>query len=592
MKLKNKASSRKIKINYKWAVLFLVIVLAALFSYLFFSYFYFSKSLFWKDINVEGLKLKENGSNYDVVNGDLTKDNTKRKLNYEINPLKLIENDKVLRLALFYQITKEDPLFIGPGLDKEQYKKSIDRLEEVHKNLLNVTGFKENIIPIDLLKKTAEVMEAQDNFEKDKSLDNARLLLRKYKEINKIYKNEATNLGNKLKDTEIASSSGMFMQYSSVTSKDIILSDFEKIIKNYNFLAKEIKKRELCLNFSTYYCKRSSIKENLEKETKVEPEKEENVRILGNGEIYYIKDPKELTLSKPYKITSSCWRGAGDENGYHYLYEMEEYANGIKRLIPKIATNNYYIELGKGGVGKQYKRHGLDWRIALLTTPYACNDLEYQPMLATINAYYKKYKDKNILSDLKTETKEKLPKEYKKIIEDGADAEEIFFQEKFPSERTLNSLSLYYAKIYSFIINEQQMGNKEEWLNDLSNIKDELLKRHLFIQRKFGDFEGVISLFSYFLNSYLQTTDFSTGNKEVYIYYLRNSYSITFLGFSSSVWRSAEPLQYIDQDKSKIMDGIKDYDEMIKEFGKEYTDKITNMPRALIWYEILGHYIE
>lgn len=569
-------------------VLGLILGVPLFYLFLSLSYPYIS-GLIWRDINLTGLKV--NNTEYNLNQGKLSKNGKERSLHFELNPASLLENDKVLRLALFYQINKENPLFTGPGLDKEQYKKSIEKLEKINQRLLNNTGFKENVVPINFLKKTVEVIEAQRKFENEKSLTNARILIDKNKETNNNYKKDAQNLKKKLEGLNLPQNT--FIQPGSVTSKDIILNDLEKIIKNYDYMEKEIINREKCLNFSTFFCKRILLNKKIEINNEIS--EEEPTKILNNEELYYPIDSKNMTLKGPYKIKSPCWKKDKNDKEEHYLYEMEENVNGIKKVIPKIATTNYYREIKTNGgemvLDKAYKKAGLlDWRAVFVTTTYACNNLEYQSILATINAYYKKYKDKNILSNL--EEKDGFSKEYKNLIEKGLETEKALFAEKFPSQKTLNSLGGYYANIYSFVVKEQHKNNQHPWLDDYIKIKDELLNRYLFIERRFADFDRVINFFSFLLDSSSQMYRFIEGNSEAYTYYIRNGYSLTYLGFSSSVWKNNEPLQYIDFEKSKLREDLKDYEEMVREFGEEYVAKINSIPRSRIWYEILGHPIE
>lgn len=558
--------------------------------YAFFSVPYWNKSIIWRDIEISGLKLKENGPQYRLSNGILYKENQSRKIKFELNPAKLIENDQVLRLALFYQITKEDPLFVGPGLDANVYKTSVNELERVNSELLINTGFKENVVPITFLKKTVEVMDSENTFANNKSLFDAETLMNKYKEANRAYLKEAKDLRKKMNDKKLPQKE--LIQFASITSPDIITADLDKIIKNSSYLNENIIKKGNCLKISTYFCERSLLASANRGETTSQVIEAEP-KILNNSQIYIPTDSAGTKLSGPYEVSSTCFN-RNNPDTRRFLYTYEDTANGVEKLFPVLAENNYYQKIAgvktDTVVNSAYLKHDLNWIIALLTTSYGCNDLIYQPKLATIDAYFKRYNKDRIFSRMQKMINADTSDNLKNMIGDGREAENTFFDNKYPSEQDLDNLAVKMENVYAYIVTDQN-STQNSSLDYLFGYKEELLSRSLYIYGKQGNFERVLGTFSFHLNGYANTYKLNKGDREAYIYYIRSGYPLTYLGFSPYVWKSKDTLDYINKETSKIRPDFKDYYEMVKEFGQDYVNRINDIKRPQIWQELLGESI-
>ena len=264
-----------------------------------------------------------------------------------------------------------------------------------------------------------------------------------------------------------------------------------------------------------------------------------------------------------------------------------------KRIIPKLATTNYYQEISPATeevVDIGYKNHDLDWRVTFMTTPYNCNDLGYQATLATIN-YLQEKEQKIFVSIKKEQGFESLDNSYKKMVDTGAKLEEQFYDGDIPSEDQLDTLGNIYGNLYAKIVEDTRGGRAVDSI--IKEYKDTFLRQNLLIEGRLADFDGVVSFFSYILDGYSQMSLFSNKKDNyLYLYTSRSGYPLLFSGFSPSVWRSEERLQLIDNTRPQLRTGLLDYQEMIARFGLVYTRKITELTREQVWYELLGHYVK
>ena len=543
----------------------------------------------WIDIEMDGLKVAESASLYNISGGILEKDGISRKIKFEIAPQKLLENNKVLRLALFYQINKEDPIFYGPGLDTGSYSKALEKLESVNDDLVRNMELEDDLVPLDFLQSAGKVLAAYEDLEKDKSLDRAQNLIATQEEATVNYKKDATTLRTKI--NELFGENKYIIQGGSVSTTDIMTSDLDKIIKNSDLISNDIQSRETCLA-SYIFCKRPKIES-------MEPIKSEKVDItypsfLDTDELYFTKDLESSEIEGPYELSTSCWNEASGEPANQYLYEIVENIDSRERLIPKIATTNYYQEISlatEETVDIGYKNHDLDWRVAFLTTPYTCNDLTYQSSLATMN-YYRTKSGPGLFSIMKDDSEyQGAPEEYQQIIDAGQKSETAFIDANVPTESDFLETGGLYRELYRLIL--EKINNGETVPTFILSKKDEILDRQLLIEGRLASFDGVLNFYSYILDGYSQMALFyDKGEKDSYIYTARNGYSLLFWGFSPSVWRSQEKLEYIATDKPQLREGLLNREEMIRRFGESFTEKVTHLTREQVWYELLGHYIK
>jgi hypothetical protein len=557
--------------------------------YLFYSLPYWKSSILWRDIEVSGIKLNDDGPEYRVSKGILFKDNEQREIKFELNPVKLLENDKVLRLAIFYQITKEDPIFMGPGLNIDRYNKSLENMERINSELKNDVGLKDDLLPISYLKETAEVLDKSNKFNNSVNFNYARDLLFSYKKTVKEYFNQSQGLGKVINESNVPVS--IFNQAGGVTSKEIILSDIDKMSLNSKKLNKEIANRDRCLNISTFFCNRVIEEKFLG--TSLKDNSDNNVDILAIEDISYPKDIGESIFSGPYKITSLCFKKENDIHDYEYLYVVENEGPNGKRNTPRIATNNYYVKVGPGDdiLSRTYRDNGFDWRFESMVNSYHCNDTSYHTDLATINYFYKNYNNKNLFSDYnKIQNFSKFSEEMKNNIIRASNSEKKFFNSKYPSQSELDELSLSYQNLYNNIIIGENFEPNTELYRNIFSYKEEILNRYLIINSRFADFDSVLNYFYFSLEGYSELAKRDTIiNRHIpYTYLMRNNYSIMFLNFSPSLWHLEDKLVYLDKDKTKIRSDVKDIDQMLSEYSKDYLDKINNFDREQVFIDIFG----
>jgi len=128
-----------------------------------------------KNITVRSLSIDSSGQKYNIINGEVFLGDKK------ISPFfNFVTYKKVNSLGAFYQKTKEDPLFAGPGLNAEEFNKALESTKKSHDQFLSKVGLKDNVIPLDFLSNIGKVSSLKENFFKDPSHKNAESLLNGY----------------------------------------------------------------------------------------------------------------------------------------------------------------------------------------------------------------------------------------------------------------------------------------------------------------------------------------------------------------------------------------------------------------------------
>lgn len=530
-----------------------------------------SQRLHWRDISVSDFRLKEDGPIYSVTEGQISVGGVARELIADTSPQVTMENSAAIRFALFSQINKEDPLFGGPGFDANVYEKAVNELSANQNEFKSDIGLSEDIYPLSFMNKITEVNKLNDAFEKDKSVVNANKLLAVEKAAASAYRSYAVFLRSKLNQTKLPSE--LFVQSGGSTSRAILLSDLQQIIDNAASLSGEISSRSYCLNYSAIFCNRKPLKVF---------DDYSDVPVADQSEVFpglTVFSSQPAVANGPYQVVTPCFRKNASETDARLLYLLESHE--AKDISSQIADNVYFEKLSAEQFGielyNQYLEHGVEWDVATLSNGYACNDMEYQASLATVNSYYKQYGQKPLFDAISGGN---LPSDLQKKIATAREAEQLFANEKYPSEMTMSKIAVSYANLYNQIIEDEQNKSSMNISSATNVLKDNLLFRFNYINDKLADYGRSISYLSFRTQSHASMSEVNPkGQTELnYVYLMRNDYALTLAGFSPSVWRNNSRLQYLSAD-TMVNPKLVGFDDFVKQFGVEYANRVMAVTR-------------
>lgn len=542
--------------KYLWvlAALPFIVILA---FYIYFSTPYFPGATPWKDIDIAASQT----------------------LHFSLNPKTLYDNYRTIQLAVFYQAELEDPLFANDGLSKDGFAQAIDNLTENNTNFKKNTGVLEDVIPVKFLAKLQDAFSSREAFFSNPSAESGKRLLDSYQETSTIYKQSADKIKEQIEKNTTKIGDKTFAEYGSEINRKVILDDIGKIVKNADYLDQEISKRRGCLASLTF-CKRGLLQE---KKKVVSAKTPADTTVLPLSERYYDNGQNRKLLGT-YIVSSRCW--AQKVGSYPiFLYEDNKTTSVVYR--PELASNSYFEKLkadSKDSVDQQYLKDGLEWRHAAVTTSYACNDLDYQASLTTIDYFFRTYKTNLIYSQISLGQNQKNTA-LSESINRGKKLEEFFFSSPYPSEENMNNLSKAYLETYGLMVGEMASGNSATGEN--VRLKDELLERIVLIRVKTAHIDRILNFSAMVNNTLSRMTSYDDLDRSPYIYLVRNGYPLTMFGFSPSVFRNPDKLRYITA--GAIRSDLKSNIEMVATYGQAYVDKISQVSRGSILREIFGN---
>jgi hypothetical protein len=559
--------------------IFYAIIVGVIGITLFYSLYstpYWYRNIVWRDIDISNLKIDNSDHTYGLNHGQISVDGVSRSAKFEINPFLILKNDKVIRLAMFYQNQKEDPLFVGNQVDQSEYKDSLSELERVNTKLKASLGFSESGLPLGFLKSTLDSQGIQEKFEESPTLYNAGSLIGAYKNTNQKYLEDVSRLKKLITDSKI--SANYFSENGAVTSKKIIMDDISSIVANNKKLSDDILQRENCLKFSSLFCERKIIKNQLTLKEIPQSNREKDAEVIKPEDYPSLKDTEKLKFYGPYSIHTSCFNNEYDNNR-HLFYLVEDKDTDFVKNFPEFANNVYYQEITLENRGpylyKQFKKKGIDWEGLRLNTPYSCNDLEYQTQISTLDGFVKKY-DKPLI------TGEKQGEIFAQVVA----TEKAFYSLDIKDDLLLENMGIAYGNLYSKVINnENTIASEDQYFR---GIKEELLDRLLIIREKQLGFPRILNYHKFLLEMHCETNGFKLRDPksedktyDSYFYLMRTMYSLNFLNFSPSTLREGR-LKYIDPSKSKIRSDIKNYKEAVEILGIDKVKKLNTSNRNRI----------
>ncbi len=450
-------------------------------------------------------------------------------LNTDFENLKILDkefylNSEERRLELFYEWMREEPVFYFSTLDIENYRESVSRLKNEEEEFLEMFNWESNVFPVSFLFAVASTSENYLLFERDKTLDRALVFLNSLEESVTYYEKEARSLKEilprVLDDIYRVSIGG-----KAFTTKDIAISDLDKILANADFVRKEIEGRKKCLTKSSIYCKK-----DFSNDLKFVETENKDWELLDDKDIFelYFKE-----MSGPYEINSLCW---GEESSLLYTEEDCPAHLDYCMQISRPATELYLRRIQPVD---EYYQYLMDMGAEVIsdraTNAYVCSDLEFKPKISTINYFFNKYKDSLIFGDEAID--------FYGLEIRGRELERDFFMSDYPSEDSFENL----ASFYKYAHKEIKKNNPD------SQILSSLEERYKIMSEKIVNFDKVVnSVANNFFSLKIRYSKIDPVQvSEYYVYSSRSNYSLFFFAFSPAFWRLDEKLTFHITDPEK-----------------------------------------
>jgi len=308
-------------------------------------------------------------------------------------------------LQKFYEITRLDPLFYDPTLELETFADALKNLSSAESNFRatqrrflkiknrGVFPAAWKLFPIDFLESLSEVSEVTASFLKNPEYVEAYHLLNIYRNAVNAYDRAATMhlevIDNLLKQNPLIISKQVRF-FGSATSLKIIQDDLLLIRENAEALEKEIELREKCLYWGK--CNLDNSKRNTRTPNLQPVSSAAKTDVLLPLKI--ISPSNYDDVLGPYLVETGCL-GWNRENGIikpksqvFYLFVEYKKNGSPSNIIPKLATENYYMDLNYWAntwqIADIFLEAGKSFYNQNATNNYRCSDLTYLPKLYRI----------------------------------------------------------------------------------------------------------------------------------------------------------------------------------------------------------------
>ncbi len=511
------------------AIASLVLVVAVGWLYLFTVNMTMSRRLV--GYNMENIKV---GGHYYVLDHSVVrriKDGDRSVPEY--NPLTIY---RVLKLAILYIETVEDPLFSSSALDGKKFLVEVSRTDKYNDELVKKLSLSNDIVPIAFLQTVGEVAIASENFENDITESKAKVLLSRYTEAMSEYR-QATKRYIELLEGQNGKPPARFL--GLITSSDLNQENISRMKQNIDLLATDVDKR--ARGFSMGYTS-NPVPNNIKRQKVVTEIDDTSFTLLDNDKLHL---PRGIDDKIPplYVTSTACMGGVKQERPF-YLFDSR--LEGAMVALAKRADNNFYIKFDKDNtMNKPLLGLGIEWKAVYEGVNYLCPDNTYQAELVTLDSYIERYPSRLLASNLE---------------------ERSFYDAKVRSYNSLLRLADLYEQEYLKLM---EAGNQP-----YSNILP-LIMRVNYIR---GRQAGLDRLFAttFFLDSLSKLVDSNNGlTNKTYVYLHRANYSLTLFNFSPQVWRKDTAMEYaIAPSTAMESSAILDYYSLVSKVGQEQVDKI------------------
>ncbi|MBI2021340.1 hypothetical protein HYS93_00460 [Candidatus Daviesbacteria bacterium] len=477
-----------------------------------------------RDLNISSLKIGDR--QYSLEKG--------RVSSFDKNYL------KVINLASFYILIKEDPLFI-PTIDDNELKKleeSIRSLDQTQNFVLKENLLREKVFPTDFLLEVVNVGRQTNLFLENPSDQSAKDLVDYYKKTILKYQQSIDKLSESIDQAPKEKYlERPYVFINIALTPQTVKKDLETIKKNVQALSQEINRREDCLK-GKRGCRVPSKQFGSVADlrlSKLTPPTALPPDILFGPEF------KIFTLKGPYGVKSACW-GFGDsfskKMNFLYITNLNNRLP-IEKIQeaeqPKLINLSFYRRLNlQVPADKLLIDQGLSWQHQTETNTYMCPDLSYQTILATIDRVVK---EKPMLFKQLKNLDFKKTQKLSELINKGLEVEENFYN--YPNEDNLEALTSYYLATYKIL---------NSYGTNLADQADKFLKMHLLIKGKITNLSSLLNNLNHdFLSMGLRGVTGDYHYDSYYIYGLRSAYSLTYLSFSPFVWKEKNLPEYMDK---------------------------------------------
>ncbi len=507
----------------------------------FVGWFLLNQNQFEKSLRGISVDVFLDDKKYEIRNGELTTDSQ--------------DKEKVLRLAAFYAINYEDPLFTFPEFNVDEFEKSINELKSSEAELLSVLGIEEkNLFPHEFLSALINASRKNQQFLERPSYENAVELINLQYEAAKNYEAESQKVLNVIRENPGPAAILLGVRADNKTA----VSDFIKLINNSKTLNEEVKRREGCLN-GRGECIRTVF--NIEKPEGFGRRLSSQIDVLEKELIYYPLEDNS-NIRGPYISSSPCY-GWGDSYSYppHLFYLKKGHDNtGETYSDIQLATDIYFRQvpqISSFTTDQVLRNQGIEYIKIDSTTLYLCYYHGYLSEILTVDSF--------LHEKLPFIDESKFKESDRDFVSEIKKFETSFFTNEFPSYENAKLLSEYYLYLYKLLLEDE---NADE------SFKKELLERYLYLDRKLVNINEIVRYGKLLIDGLLvveRTSErIEPTASERLMFPGRTFYGLLYFPFSKSVYRLDESLDYFQKIHLKGIIGLGkvflNYKEAIKEY--------------------------
>jgi len=465
------------------------------------------------------------------VTVDVFLDNNK----YEIRSGKLTtesqDKEEVLRLAAFYAITHEDPLFTFPEFDVDEFEKSINDLILSEDDLLSILGIEgKTLFPHSFIESMINASLKNQEFLENPSYENAVELINLQYKAASDYADETEHVLKVLRENPGPATILIGIRADNKTA----ISDFNKLIENSSKLSDEIKRREDCLN-GEGECYRGIL--DLERPEGFGRKLSSEIDLIGKELIYYPSEGNNVR--GPYISNTPCY-GWGDNYSYKpypfYLKEGTDNAGETYSDI-QLATDMFFRkipEVSSFTTDQVLRQRGIDYIKIDSTTLYLCYYHGYLAEILTMDSFLA---EKSPFLD-----PSKFEESERDYVSEVVKMESGFFTSETPSYENAKLLAEYYFYLYRMMLDEKNPDEK---------YKNELLNRYLYLDRKLVNINEIVRYGKLLIDGLISIEKASERidplASERLMFPGRTFYGLLYFPFSKSVYRLEDDMDYFQK---------------------------------------------
>ena len=468
------------------------------------------------------------------------------------------EAERVKRLALFYLWLEREPFFLSPRTDLGDLEQAARLLGSEEKQFLEMLGLRERLYPAEFLDAYAKASAAFDLFSGSPSEGNALKVLDKIRDGVRAYADRAAGLEvsvtKRFDESKMDVLAGFFGE--NVTNRKVMLSDLSLINRNAAAASARLKELEKCLLASSGSCRSRWTDKAPLPPARAQAAEAPLLDLSGFGY-------KNTPLRGPYLINTACW--GGRKTNYLYAYEKRGGPQNALMEWDILATDFLFRILFDAPAFKTMFSRGIKLLPMIATAVYGCNDLEFMPVLRTIDHFTVNYSSKPVAAESPVPGVE-LSTRAASVVEAALAAEKSFFGEKIKSQDGLERLGESYLKAFNALEGVNYSGRAD------------FLERSRLISLRTSGFGHVINRATFHLGNFRRRIAARYKTREAFIrsvslFLTRSHYSLCFMPFSPSVWIIPEKPAYLSGDFNRDTRMAVNYQQALEIYGQAEVDK-------------------